>query len=104
MKRPPNRRERREHLQRPSSVEPPPSRTQRVRQWLRRARRAPDIIKLFAYVLGALGLMKIFELVAPSSPIGWFVAVLILGVPAMILIAIAGFLALRARFRMFGVH
>ena len=101
MKRPPNRRERREHLQRPSSVEPPPSRTQRVRQWLRRA---PDIIKLSACVLGALGLMKIFELVAPSSPTGWFVAVLILGVPAMILIAIAGFLALRARFRMFGVH
>ena len=104
MKRPPNRRERREHLQRPPSGEPPPSRTQRARQWLRRVRRAPDIIKLSACVLGALGLMKIYELVAPSSPTGWLVAVFILGVPAMILIAIAGFLALRARFRMFGVH
>jgi hypothetical protein len=104
VKRPRNRRERREHLQRPPSVEPPPSRSQRVRQWLRRARRAPDIIKLSACGLGALGLMKIFELVAPSSPTGWFVAVIILGVPAMILMAIAGFLALRARFRMFGVH
>lgn len=48
--------------------------------------------------------MKIFELVAPSSPTGWFIAVLMLGVPAMILIAIAGFLAFRIRFRMFGVH
>jgi len=48
--------------------------------------------------------MKIFELVAPSSPIGWLVAVLILCVPAMILSAIAAFLALRDRFRVFGVH
>ena len=54
--------------------------------------------------LGALGLTKIFELIAPTSPTGWFIAVLIPGVPAVILIAIAGFLALRARFRMFGVH
>jgi len=101
VKRLPNRRERREPLQRPPSVEPPPSRTQRVRQWLRRA---PDIIKLPACLLGALALMKIFELVAPSSPIGWLVAVLILCVPAMILSAIAAFLALRDRFRVFGVH
>ena len=48
--------------------------------------------------------MKIFELIAPSSPAGWFISVLILGIPAMILIAIAGFLAIRIRFRMFGVQ
>jgi hypothetical protein len=102
---PPNRQERRAHLQRLPPVEPPPPRAQQVSQWLRREWRAPDIIKLLpARVLGALGLMKIFELVAPSSPTGWFIAVLILGVPTMILIAIAGFLALRVRFRIFGVH
>jgi hypothetical protein len=104
VKRPPNRQERRAHLQRPPAVEPPPSRTQPVHQWFRRAWRAPDIIKLPVCVLGALGLTKIFELIAPSSPTGWFVTVLILGVPAMILIAIAGFLAIRIRFRMFGVQ
>ena len=104
MNRPPNRRERRAHLQRPLSIEPPPSHAQRVRQWLRRASRAPDIIKFLACILGALGLMKIFELTAPSSQTAWLVAVLTLGVPAVILIVIAGFLGLRARFRMFGVH
>jgi hypothetical protein len=75
-----------------------------VRQWLRRAWRAPDIVKLPVCVLGALGLMKIFELIAPSSPTGRLIAVLILVVPAVILMAIAFFLALRSRFRMFGVH
>jgi hypothetical protein len=48
--------------------------------------------------------MKIFDLVAPSSPTGWLIAVLMLALPAMSLIAIADFLAIRARFRMFGVH
>jgi hypothetical protein len=75
-----------------------------VRQWLRRAWRAPDIIKLPVCLLGAMGLMKILELIAPSSPTGFFIAFIILGVPAVILIATAVFLALRARFRMFGVH
>ena len=104
MKRPRNRQERRKNLQRPLSVELSPSRTQWIRQRLRRAWRVSDIVKASACALGALGLMKIFELVAPSSPTGWLIAVLMLGLPAMSLIAIAGFLAIRARFRMFGVH
>jgi hypothetical protein len=48
--------------------------------------------------------MKILELIAPSSPTGFFIAFIILGVPAVILIVIALFLAFRIRFRTFGVH
>jgi hypothetical protein len=104
VKGPPNRQERRAHLQRPPPYEAPPSRTQRVRKWLWRSWRAPDFIKVFVCGIGALGLMKIFKLIAPSSPTAWFITVLILGIPALILIATAVFLALRMRFRMFGVH
>lgn len=73
-------------------------------RWPQRAWRAPDVIKLPVCALGALGLMRIFELLAPSSPTGWFFAVLILGAPVLILMAIVAFLALRIRFRIFGVH